>query len=315
MNDEVEAALLAAGLCRRAHPHRTLRRAAIGGRRAPLHAPRKATPTTARITVVRDGLTREVGFQPGRRQHPRRRAARRHGRAVLLQVGRVRHLPRQAAAKARCAWTATSRSTRPTWRRLRAHLPVAPADRHGRASLRRPLGARPRAATYDDQREQILARAARALRPARLHRHHDERRGRGLRRDQADAVPLLHRQAEPAGTSRPATWSGWSSWSPRCRRGGWHPPPRLRTDRALHARLCRRAARTPRADRGREVPPETRNADAVLAARARVVAAFADTIARAAARPAAASAAQAADDAAVRHDQLDLHLAASWTVR
>jgi ring-1,2-phenylacetyl-CoA epoxidase subunit PaaE len=63
MNDEVEAALLAAGIA----PERIhIERFGIppSAADATLHAPREGDATTAKITVVRDGLAREVGFQP-----------------------------------------------------------------------------------------------------------------------------------------------------------------------------------------------------------------------------------------------------------
>jgi ring-1,2-phenylacetyl-CoA epoxidase subunit PaaE len=64
MNDEVEAALQAAGI---AHDHIHVERFGVppSAADATLHAPREGDATTARITIVRDGLTREVAFQPG----------------------------------------------------------------------------------------------------------------------------------------------------------------------------------------------------------------------------------------------------------
>lgn len=64
MNDEVEAALRAAGVAaERIH----IERFGIppSAADASLHAPKEGDATTAKIVVVRDGLTREVGFQPG----------------------------------------------------------------------------------------------------------------------------------------------------------------------------------------------------------------------------------------------------------
>ena len=64
MNDEVEAALVAAGLAReRIHIERFGVPPAAGATAS--HAPREGDATTAKITVVRDGLAREFGFQPG----------------------------------------------------------------------------------------------------------------------------------------------------------------------------------------------------------------------------------------------------------
>jgi ring-1,2-phenylacetyl-CoA epoxidase subunit PaaE len=63
MNDEIEAALLAAGLpAERIH----IERFGIppSAADATLHAPQAGDATTAKIVIVRDGLTREIGFQP-----------------------------------------------------------------------------------------------------------------------------------------------------------------------------------------------------------------------------------------------------------
>ena len=63
MNDEVEAALLTAGV-----PPERLHVERFGipptAADATLHAPKEGDATTARISIVRDGLTREVAFQP-----------------------------------------------------------------------------------------------------------------------------------------------------------------------------------------------------------------------------------------------------------
>jgi len=63
MNDEVEAALLAAGV-----PPERIHVERFGipptAADATLHAPKEGDATTARISIVRDGLTREVAFQP-----------------------------------------------------------------------------------------------------------------------------------------------------------------------------------------------------------------------------------------------------------
>ena len=64
MNDEVEAALLAAGVpAARIHVERFGIPPSAAD--AALHAPQEGDATTARIAIVRDGLTREIGFQPG----------------------------------------------------------------------------------------------------------------------------------------------------------------------------------------------------------------------------------------------------------
>ncbi len=63
MNDEVEAALLAAGL---ALEHIHVERFGVppSAADATLHAPQAGDATTALITIVRDGVSREVAFQP-----------------------------------------------------------------------------------------------------------------------------------------------------------------------------------------------------------------------------------------------------------
>lgn len=63
MNDEVEAALLSAGVpAERIH----IERFGIppSAADAALHAPQEGDAITARVTIVRDGIAREVGFQP-----------------------------------------------------------------------------------------------------------------------------------------------------------------------------------------------------------------------------------------------------------
>jgi ring-1,2-phenylacetyl-CoA epoxidase subunit PaaE len=63
MNDEVEAALRAAGLApARIHVERF--GIPPSAEDAALHAPRPGDAATARITIVRDGVTREIGFEP-----------------------------------------------------------------------------------------------------------------------------------------------------------------------------------------------------------------------------------------------------------
>ena len=63
MNDEVEAALLAAGL---APGHIHVERFGVppSAADATLHAPQAGDATTAIITIVRDGVSRDVAFQP-----------------------------------------------------------------------------------------------------------------------------------------------------------------------------------------------------------------------------------------------------------
>jgi ring-1,2-phenylacetyl-CoA epoxidase subunit PaaE len=63
MNDEIEAALRADGIApERIHVERFGIPPTAAD--ATLHAPQEGDATTARITIVRDGLTREVAFQP-----------------------------------------------------------------------------------------------------------------------------------------------------------------------------------------------------------------------------------------------------------
>jgi ring-1,2-phenylacetyl-CoA epoxidase subunit PaaE len=64
MNDEVEAALLGVGLAaEQIHVERF--GVPPGAADATLHAPRTGDAATARIRIVRDGLTREIDFLPG----------------------------------------------------------------------------------------------------------------------------------------------------------------------------------------------------------------------------------------------------------
>ena len=63
MNDEAEAALLAAGLAP-AHIHVERFGVPPSAADATLHAPQVGDATTATITIVRDGVSRNVAFQP-----------------------------------------------------------------------------------------------------------------------------------------------------------------------------------------------------------------------------------------------------------
>jgi AcrR family transcriptional regulator len=119
--------------------------------------------------------------------------------------------------------------------------------------------ARPRAATYDDQREQILARAAELF--AR----------------QGYTGTTMNQVAAACGVSKPTLYHYFTDKQSlllhiaaghvarlealarevqACR---WRAEARLRTliERFM-ARLCRRAARAPRADRGRALPARRR---------------------------------------------------------
>ena len=64
MNDEVEAALLAAGLGAE-HVHVERFGVPPSAADAALHAPQAGDASRARVVVVRDGVTRELSFQPG----------------------------------------------------------------------------------------------------------------------------------------------------------------------------------------------------------------------------------------------------------
>jgi ring-1,2-phenylacetyl-CoA epoxidase subunit PaaE len=89
MNDEAEAALLAAGVPR-THPHRALRRA----RRCP---PAPAAPSStmaqpgdaeqARVVIIRDGMRREIDFRKDQPSILDAAFGRRAGGAVLLHLG------------------------------------------------------------------------------------------------------------------------------------------------------------------------------------------------------------------------------------
>jgi ring-1,2-phenylacetyl-CoA epoxidase subunit PaaE len=114
LNDEVEAALQAAGLAaERIHVERF--GVPPSAADATLHAPKEGDATTARITVVRDGLTREIGFLPG--DDSILAAASRAGMDVPFSCkSGVCATCRAKLLQGRCAWTATSRSRRPTSR-------------------------------------------------------------------------------------------------------------------------------------------------------------------------------------------------------
>ena len=115
MNDEAEAALLAAGVPEdRIHIERfgvaTPAGAPVG---AVVHEAQPATPSSARIVIVRDGLRREIEF---RKDQPSiLDAASAAGLEVPFScTSRACAAPAApSCSKARCAWSATSRSTRP----------------------------------------------------------------------------------------------------------------------------------------------------------------------------------------------------------
>ena len=113
MNDEVEAALMAAGMApERIHVERFGIPPSAAD--ATLHAPKAGDATTARITIVRDGLTREVAFQPS--DESILAAAGRAGLDVPYSCrSGVCATCRAKLLGAACAWTAISRWSKPTW--------------------------------------------------------------------------------------------------------------------------------------------------------------------------------------------------------
>ena len=102
MNDEAEGRTGRRRRGRGPHPHRTLRR---GARRDHRHRRRGGAPDPARRRRRRAHHHRarrpvaRAGVPQGPAQHPRRRQCRRHGGALQLHLGRVRHLPRQGARR------------------------------------------------------------------------------------------------------------------------------------------------------------------------------------------------------------------------
>jgi ring-1,2-phenylacetyl-CoA epoxidase subunit PaaE len=101
MNDEAEAALLAAGVPEeRIHIERFGVRAAAGGagRRGDARGAAGRRRTGARDHHPRRPAARDHLHQ-GPAQHPRLRLGRRAGGAVLLHLRRLRHLPRQAGRR------------------------------------------------------------------------------------------------------------------------------------------------------------------------------------------------------------------------
>jgi AcrR family transcriptional regulator len=114
--------------------------------------------------------------------------------------------------------------------------------------------ARPRAATYDDQREQILARAAELF--AR----------------QGYTATTMNQVAAACGVTKPTLYHYWrdkqslllhiaaghvarlEALCAEVQAAGCPPQRGARPDRTLHAGLRPRPARTPRADRGRALP-------------------------------------------------------------
>ncbi len=131
MNDEAEAALLAAGVPEaRIHIERFGVAAPAGAPvGAVLHEAQPGDAEQARIVIIRDGMRREIEF---RKDQPSiLDAASAAGLEVPFSCTsrRVRHLPRQAARR-RGAHGAQLRARQGRGgRRLRAHLPGAPADR------------------------------------------------------------------------------------------------------------------------------------------------------------------------------------------
>jgi AcrR family transcriptional regulator len=169
--------------------------------------------------------------------------------------------------------------------------------------------ARPRAATYDDQREQILARAA------ELFARHGY------------TATTMNQVAAACGVTKPtlyhyftdkqslllhiaaATCNGWSNCRARCRSCAG-PPQRLRTliERFMHAYAGAQNEHRVLTEDVRFLPEAER--DQVVSVERRVVAALPTRSWRCGPICRRATA-QAADHAAVRHDELDLHLAAA----
>ena len=117
MNDEAEAALLAAGVPEaRIHIERfgvaTPAGAPVG---AVLHEAKPGDAEQARIVIIRDGLRREIEFRKDQPSILDAASARRAGSAVLLHQRACAAPAAPSWWKARCAWSATSRSTRPRW--------------------------------------------------------------------------------------------------------------------------------------------------------------------------------------------------------
>ena len=171
--------------------------------------------------------------------------------------------------------------------------------------------ARPRSAGYDDQLEQILAAAARlfATRGYTATTMNDVAAACGVSK-----ATLYHYVRDKHELLAHITAGHVARLEALVRDVAAQPlapgGPAARTHPPLHAGLCRCAGRAPRADRGREVPATTPSASACSTAQRRVVAALADAVA--ALRPdlGAAQLHKPLAHAAVRHDQLDLHLAA-----
>ena len=144
MNDEAEAALLAAGVAEeRIHIERFgVAPAAAGGAGQALGAVEHETKPGDAERAHRDRARRpeaRVRFRPRRSEHPRRRLVGGVGGPVLVHLRRVRHLPRQAG-RGPGAHDAQLRARQGRGRqRLRADLPGASAHRARGAFVRRSL--------------------------------------------------------------------------------------------------------------------------------------------------------------------------------
>ena len=113
MNDEVEAALLDAGVARRARSTSSASASRPQGRRdAARRAAGRRDDARASSSSATASRARSSFRPPTTASCAAARAAAR--RAVLVPLGRLRDLPRQAARRARSGWTATSRSSRTT---------------------------------------------------------------------------------------------------------------------------------------------------------------------------------------------------------
>ena len=116
-------------------------------------------------------------------------------------------------------------------------------------------------------------------------------------------------KAGPAAASRRAMSRGWRRWRRRCRPAAGARPP-AHVDRALHAGLPARRNRTPGAHRGTLRFRRTANASRSCRASAASSPASRERSSHYAPGTGGRAPAQSHDDAAVRHDELDLRLAA-----
>ena len=105
--------------------------------RAPVASLAGGADGAARVTIRLDGRSSDARPAPRRRTRPRGRAPGPLRPALRLQGRRLRHLPRAAGRGHRRHGRQLRARARRDRARLRAHLPVAPDLRGGRARLRR----------------------------------------------------------------------------------------------------------------------------------------------------------------------------------